>query len=134
MLQDAAVLAEASPRTRWEIIVAGDMNVDPQTETFAQDTSLAALADWYDLWQNIPLPDRTTIPTRYGDPEREYPPAAFDRIIVSPALRRAPWLTTGAHVLQQGVDTNNIDTPTGHTSLHVSDHYPVYTDIIKTTE
>lgn len=132
MLQDAAELAKAYPSNQWEIIVAGDMNVDPQTETFAQDTSLAVLADWYDLWQTISLPDRTTIPTRYGDPEREYPPAAFDRIIVSPALRRTPWLTTRAHVLQQGIDTNNIGTHTGKISLHVSDHYPVYTDIIKT--
>jgi endonuclease/exonuclease/phosphatase family metal-dependent hydrolase len=134
MLQDAAAIAEDTPRTQWEILVAGDMNVDPQTETFAQDTSLAALASWHDLWQNIPLPDRTTIPTRYGDPEREYPPAAFDRIIVSPTLRRAPWLTTTAHVLQQGIDTNNINAHTGYTADHVSDHYPVYTDIIRTAE
>ncbi len=49
----------------------------------AGDPSLKPLSDWKDLWRGRPLAERTTLPTRYGDPKLEFPPACFDRLFAS---------------------------------------------------
>jgi len=113
----------------WEVAVIGDMNVDPDLERFAADTSLKAFEDWDDLWRGRPLEERVTIPTRAGDPALAFPAAAFDRIIVSPALAREPWVAGEAVSYQHGVDLENVFTRAGQSERHVSDHYPVYVDL-----
>lgn len=116
---------------QWEVIVAGDMNVDPELEAFKTDESLKPFEDWDDLWRGRPLPDRITIPTRYGDPALQYDGACFDRMIVSPGLQKKPWTVGQIQVLQRGVDTENVFTQAGQNELHASDHYPVFVDILR---
>jgi endonuclease/exonuclease/phosphatase family metal-dependent hydrolase len=129
---DSTRMAEAMPEYRWEIAVVGDMNVDPENEAFWSDSSLQPLSDWHDLWTGRSISERTTIPARMGDPDRMFPSAAFDRIIASPALTSSPWRMQPLQVLARGVNTNNIFARTGMPdSDHVSDHYPVFTDIVR---
>jgi endonuclease/exonuclease/phosphatase family metal-dependent hydrolase len=127
----AEVVMESNPESNWEVVVLGDMNTDPDAESFADDASLAPFSDWNDLWRGRPIEERTTIQTRRGDPALEFPPAAFDRIIASPSLSEKPWSAGAPKVLPKGSDTGNVFSVSGQTDLHVSDHYPVYVDLQK---
>jgi len=60
MRKDVEERVKNEPEIQWEIMVAGDMNVDPEGEGFEQDTSLEPVVDWIDLWIGTPLPERTT--------------------------------------------------------------------------
>ncbi len=120
---------EANPGKTWEIVVVGDMNIDPDLADFAGDTSLDPLADWVDLWRGRPLAERVTVPSRHGDPHLEFPSACFDRVVVCPDLEKVPWAAVRVDVLQRGVDTENVFAGAGENELHASDHYPVFVDI-----
>jgi len=125
---DADRIRKEKPDVHWEVVVAGDFNVDPDLDEFKNDESMVPLADWNDLWLGKPIEERATIPTRLGNPSEEYPPASFDRFVVSPDLAQAPWRALKLVALPEGSDTNNVYTKPGH-GTHVSDHYPVYLDI-----
>ena len=79
----------------------------------------------------MPVDERTTIPTRYGDPAFAYPPAAFDRIVISPGLSKAPWKIKSLHVLKQGVRVDNVYVHPGQDSSTASDHYPFFGDLVR---
>jgi len=130
ILEDAAALAEAEPGVAWEVVVAGDMNTDPENEAFSDDPSLTAFGDWLDLWRGRPIAERVTIPKRVGDPAFEYPDAAFDRVVVSPELGKAPWKATGLESVKKFVRIDNSYIRAGQEDGHVSDHYPVYLDLL----
>lgn len=115
---------------RWEILLLGDFNVDPESPEFEDDWSLAPLRGWADLWRGTPLDARTTVPTRYGDPEREFPPACFDRIFAAGDATNAPWRVSAPAVLQRGVHTKNVNVLPGDAG-HVSDHHPVWVDLVR---
>jgi endonuclease/exonuclease/phosphatase family metal-dependent hydrolase len=117
-----------NPKVHWEAVVAGDMNVDPDTEQFRADPSLTPFKDWNDLWRGRPIEERATCPTRYGDPALVFPPAAFDRMLVSPEVAKTPWVASPLTALPMGTYTNQITVLPGQNG-HVSDHYPVYLDI-----
>jgi hypothetical protein len=104
--------------------------VDPDQEQFATDPSFSSLSGWVDLWRGRPVEERITLPTRVGDPTLLFPPATFDRFFVSASLQEPPWVAGRPYVLQQGVDTNNVLSLPGENG-HVSDHYPVYLDIVR---
>ena len=127
---DAERIQKENPDTKWEVVITGDFNVDPDLEEFKHDESMEPLAGWNDLWLGRPIEERATIPTRMGNPAEEYPPASFDRFVVSPDLEKAPWRAGKLVALHEGSDTNNVYTKPGH-GTHVSDHYPVYLDIEK---
>lgn len=127
--EDLLRLTEADPATFREALVMGDMNVDPDNAEFAADDSLAPLDGFHDLWRGRGLAERTTVPTRHGDPYREFPPAAFDRILVAEDLLRAPWRADAPQALAAGVNTADADALPGRDGAHVSDHYPVYVDL-----
>ncbi len=128
LMTDMAAVASNAPGREYEVLVLGDTNVDPDNEQFKKDVSLKPLSSMSDLWRGRPLEERITIPTRYGDPEMEFPPAAFDRIFVSKNLKKAPWVAGQAQVLQKGCHTNDSSVLPGDKG-HVSDHYPVWVDI-----
>jgi endonuclease/exonuclease/phosphatase family metal-dependent hydrolase len=115
--------------SRWDVLVLGDMNTDPDMPDFARDPTLHPLADWVDLWRGRPISERETIPTRYGDPAQVFPPAAFDRFVVSKELTQSPWIAGAPGVLQKGVNTADVLAVPGADPDHASDHYPVYLDI-----
>ena len=127
--RDTRRFVRRHPEYEWEIILLGDMNVDPELPKFARDYSLRPVRDWIDLWRGVPLAERVTVPTRRGDPELEFPPAAFDRFIVSTELVLPPWTAAVPHVLPVGVDTGNVFVTGGANDIHVSDHYPVFLDL-----
>lgn len=129
LMSDIAAVSSNAPNCEYEVIVMGDTNVDPDREQFKDDESLDPLKPLVDLWQGRPLRERTTIPTRYGDPEMKFPAAAFDRIFVSENLLEAPWVTGPAQVLQKGSYTKSSAVLPGEKG-HVSDHYPVFVDLI----
>ena len=128
--EDARALAASDPSLQWEMLVAGDTNVDPELPEFAGDESLAPLREWKDLWRGRPLHERITIPTRYGEPALEFPPACFDRLFASRELTRPPWVAGAPHVLPRGVETRQVTVRPGE-GEHVSDHYPVYVDLTR---
>ena len=130
MRKDADYIVGRYPKYQWEIVVLGDMNVDPAAEQFADDPSLDPVKDWIDLWKGVPLAERITIPTRHGDRTREYDSATFDRIIGSNALAEKPWKAGTPVSIQLGVNTKNVFASPGEDD-HVSDHYPVYVDIVR---
>ena len=130
LVNDAKAVMQQQPEFTWEMIAVGDTNVDPEQAQFADDTSFRPLANWVDLWRGRPLPERTTIPTRVGDPALEFPPAAFDRIFVSASLTNAPWTVGVPGVIQQGCNTNDSHALPG-TQGHISDHFPVYVDLTR---
>ncbi|MFH0953369.1 MAG: endonuclease/exonuclease/phosphatase family protein [Verrucomicrobiota bacterium] len=131
LTSDVEYIRSRYPAFQLEMLAAGDMNVDPEGPGFASDRTLEPLRGWVDLWRGRPLAERITLPTRYGDPMQEFPPATFDRIFVSPELQQPPWTAAPPHVLQRGVDTNNVLTAAGENDLHVSDHYPVWVDVAR---
>jgi endonuclease/exonuclease/phosphatase family metal-dependent hydrolase len=124
---DAQALA-ADTSVRWEKVLVGDMNVDPEAREFEGDASLSPLRGWSDLWRGRPLQDRITVPTRYGIPDREFPPVTFDRIFAAGDATNAPWRVGEAGVLQQGVHTKVATTLPG-VDGHISDHYPIWVDL-----
>lgn len=128
---DADAIQREHPETAWEILVVGDMNTDPENEEFKGDPTLQPLQGWVDLWRGRPLAERTTCPTRRGMPEFIFPPAAFDRPIVTPALTNAPWVVCAPHALPRGVNLDDNQSKPGRNSHDVSDHYPVYLDILR---
>jgi len=129
--EDLRGLRVRYPQYTWETMIIGDMNVDPEGKNFRRDPSLEPLRSWIDLWSGIPLKDRLTLPTRFGDPQRQFPPVTFDRIFVTRELRELPWRTRRPRVLQKGVDTKDINAVGGKSKTHASDHYPVYVDVVK---
>jgi endonuclease/exonuclease/phosphatase family metal-dependent hydrolase len=115
---------------RWEALLVGDFNVDPELPEFADDWSLSPLRGWTDLWRGAPIEARATVPTRYGDPAREFPPASFDRIFVAGDATNSPWRVGAPGVLQRGVNVRNAFALPGE-DAHVSDHYPVWVDLLR---
>lgn len=128
--KDADAFMATHADTAWEVAVLGDMNVDPDASEFTTDESLSPLKDWVDLWRKEPKEKRFTLPTRYGDAAREFPPVAFDRVIVSPAATESPWKVTLLESLPGGVATHDSNILPGFEG-HVSDHLPVYVDFVK---
>jgi hypothetical protein len=61
---------------------------------------------------------------------REFPPALFDRVVVQPELRVKPWQTSLPSVIMKGTEVNDVNVLPGQGD-HVSDHYPIYLDILK---
>jgi endonuclease/exonuclease/phosphatase family metal-dependent hydrolase len=127
---DAEHVTKSDASAQWEIVLAGDFNVDPDLPDFVNDTSLEPVSDWVDLWRGSPMDVRVTVPTRHGDPALEFPPASFDRFIVAPEMTQSPWKVERPVVLQVGTDTTNVHTRTGQGG-HVSDHFPLYLDIVR---
>jgi endonuclease/exonuclease/phosphatase family metal-dependent hydrolase len=119
------------PRNEWEVLVLGDMNVDPEDAQFAKDPTFKPMRGWVDLWRGRPLAERVTLPTRRGDPALEFAPVTFDRFFASTNLVAAPWRVGQPQALQRGVDTNSVFTLPGQGDIHVSDHYPIYVDIVR---
>ncbi|MBU1693831.1 MAG: endonuclease/exonuclease/phosphatase family protein [Verrucomicrobia bacterium] len=127
--EDADEFRRTYSDSRWEVLVLGDMNTDSDLRDFTRDPTLRPLADWVDLWRGRPISERETIPTRYGDPTQVFPPAAFDRFVVSKELTQSPWVVGDPQVLQKGVNTADVLAVPGADPDHASDHYPVYLDI-----
>jgi len=128
--KDEDALKSAAPDTQWEVLVMGDMNADPELKKMHGAPSLEPLADWADLWAGRTAEERVTLPTRTGDPNLEFDPATFDRIYASPELMLPPWRTMRPNTLQVGVVKQQTAKPGGKEG-HVSDHYPVYVDILR---
>ena len=126
---DADEMVARHPRYEWVILVLGDTNVDPEDKQFEKDPTFRPLRGWVDLWRGRPLAERTTLPTRRGDPALEFPPVTFDRFFASTNLTAAPWRVAPPQVLQRGVDTKNVFTLPGQGDVHVSDHYPAWVDV-----
>lgn len=129
--RDADLTQRMFPMYSWEVVVVGDTNVDPDDPQFADDPSFEPLVGWKDLWRGRPISERVTVPTRYGDPLLEFPPVAFDRVFAAPALLEPPWVMGEPATIQKGVDTQNVYSVGGQSDIHVSDHYPVYVDILR---
>lgn len=128
---DADGMLSRYPQNEWEVLVMGDTNVDPEDPQFAKDPTFRPMRGWVDLWRGRPLAERTTLPTRHGDPALEFPSVTFDRFFASTNLVAAPWKVDEPQVLQRGVDTKSVFTLPGQGEFHVSDHYPIYVDIVK---
>ncbi|NKB23443.1 MAG: hypothetical protein GKR87_03485 [Kiritimatiellae bacterium] len=125
------IMSSADSSRTWEVMIIGDMNVDPDAEAFKEDLSLDPVKDWKDLWRGFPIEERASLPKRDGDPDIDYPAVAFDRAIVSSALTEKPWVAKRPYVVRQGVDINNVFVKPGQNEIHVSDHYPVYVDLVR---
>lgn len=126
---DADRIVSEHPDVTWEIMAIGDTNVDPDLPQFAADPSFEPLADWVDLWRKVPAADRVTIPTRYGDPTKEFEPAAFDRFFVNPEMTNGPWTVSLPVAIPKGC-SSDVNVMPGQGD-HVSDHYPVYLDVTR---
>jgi endonuclease/exonuclease/phosphatase family metal-dependent hydrolase len=127
---DADKMLSRYPQNEWEVLVMGDTNVDPEEEQFAKDPTFRPMRGWVDLWRGRPLAERITLPTRRGDPALEFAPVTFDRFFASTNLLATPWRVGQPQVLQRGVDTKSVFTLPGQGDVHVSDHYPVWVDVI----
>lgn len=114
---------------KWEMMVAGDFNVDPEHPSFEGDPSLHPLDVLVDLWAGRPLEERITVPTRYGVPALEFPPVAFDRFYVTQGLTDGPWVIGRPDVLSKGVNIEDVRVIAGEDDTTASDHYPVYVDL-----
>ena len=130
MRKDAAVIVAAKPEYHWEVLAAGDTNVDPDQPSFAHDPSFKPLADWVDFWRVEGVERKPTVPTRFGDPALEFPPATFDRFFGSPDLAQSPWKAGAPGVIPEGTVTKDVKILPGIDG-HVSDHYPVFIDIVR---
>lgn len=121
------------------VLLLGDTNTDPDSPAFADDPSLSPLAGSYlDLWRGVPLPDRTTIPTRLagpeGDPALVFPPSAFDRVFASRNFLspESPYRPSQPVAVQRGCATHDNSLQPGFGG-HVTDHYLVYVDLLPPT-
>ena len=128
---DADEMLSRYSQNEWEVLVMGDTNVDPEDQQFAKDSTFRPMRGWVDLWSGRPLAERITLPTRHGDPALEFAPVTFDRFFASTNLVATPWKGGQPQVLQRGVDTKSVFTLPGQSDIHVSDHYPIYLDIVK---
>ncbi len=129
--EDAEARIAAEPGRNWSILVAGDFNVDPENPRQRGDNSLEPLSAWKDLWLGRPITERTTVPTRHGDPKLEFPPVAFDRMYASISLTREPWIVGPMQVLPRGVNIRDVLAVAGDDDETASDHYPVYLDLLR---
>ncbi len=118
------------------VLLLGDTNTDPDSPDFASDPSLTPLAGAYlDLWRGVPLPRRTTIPTRLagsdGDPALVFPPSAFDRVFASRNFLSpdSPYRLSEPVAIQRGCATHDNSLQPG-IGGHVTDHYLVYLDLL----
>lgn len=125
--ENADQMMDSESDTRWEVVVLGDMNVDPSLAKFQRDRSLAPFRDWTDLFLTTREEGWVTVPYRKSSPFR-YESAVFDRILVSPELSREPWTAGPPNVVTQGINTTDPGAIAGKGD-HVSDHYPVYVDL-----
>jgi len=129
--QDFSKLMSENSNTVWEVILIGDFNTDPLIKEFSDDPTMKVLEDWIDLFsEHSDISDLYTVPTRKGDPFREFPPALFDRVLVHPNVRAKPWQSSLPGVIMKGTVTEDITVLPGN-GKHVSDHYPIYLDLIK---
>ena len=128
---DADAVVAVNSNITYEVVVLGDTNIDPDLPKWKDDSTFQPFSDWVDLWRGVPIEVRTTLARRLGDPDMAFDPVAFDRVIVSPALKESPWIIQQPVVKQAGVDINNIYVHPGQNDIHVSDHYPVFADIVK---
>lgn len=115
----------------WEVLVAGDFNVDPAHPSFEGDQSLAPLSALVDLWAGRALEERITVPTRYGVPDLEFPPVAFDRFYASEGLTDGPWVIGQPYVLPKGVNIDDVQMVAGEDESMASDHYPIFIDLYR---
>ncbi len=128
--QDIQRVTEQHPDRSWETILVGDFNTDPLLRQFDDDPTLKTLDQWTDLFSQHPdISDLYTVPTRHGDPMREFPPALFDRVLVHPEVMEKPWQASLPGVIMKGTVTEDVNVLPGQGS-HVSDHYPVYLDLM----
>jgi endonuclease/exonuclease/phosphatase family metal-dependent hydrolase len=128
---DAEKLFADHPDRRWEAIVIGDFNTDPLLKQFEEDPTLKTLEDWTDLFsQHLDASDLHTVPTRRGDPMREFPPALFDRVLANPEIQQKPWNVSLPGVIMKGTETSDVNVLPGQGN-HVSDHYPIYIDVMR---
>lgn len=129
--EDIERFVAAHPEKAWEKMIIADFNSDPATPRFADDPTWQVLTDWRDLWREHPQAATIhTIPTRYGDAKLQFPPALFDRVLVHPALREAPWTVSLPSVIARGTVTSDVHVKPGQDG-HVSDHYPIYVDLVR---
>jgi endonuclease/exonuclease/phosphatase family metal-dependent hydrolase len=132
LLQDDmnTVLA-AYPDRKWEVVVVGDFNTDPLLKQFEDDPTLKGMEDFVDLFSlHHDVSDLYTVPTRRGDPMREFPPALFDRVLVRPEVRATPWQASLPGVIMKGTETEDVTVLPGQ-GKHVSDHFPIYVDLVR---
>lgn len=128
---DARNLFAAHPDRTWEAMVIGDFNTDPLLNEFDDDPTLKVLEDWTDVFsQHLDVSDLHTVPTRRGDPMREFPPALFDRVLVHPETQKKPWSVSLPGVIMKGAETSDVTVLPGQGN-HVSDHYPIYIDVMR---
>jgi endonuclease/exonuclease/phosphatase family metal-dependent hydrolase len=127
---DAKQLFANFPDRQWEALVIGDFNTDPLLKQFEDDPTLKVLDEWADLFsQHLDVSDLYTVPTRRGDPMREFPPALFDRVLAHPNLQQKPWSVSLPGVIMKGAETSDVSVLPGQGN-HVSDHYPIYIDLM----
>jgi endonuclease/exonuclease/phosphatase family metal-dependent hydrolase len=127
--EDVERVVLAQPERSWEKLLMADFNSDPDSPQFEGDPTWQVLTDWMDLWsEHADLKNIHTLPTRFGDPRFEFPPALFDRILAHPGTREAPWTVSLPSVIPRGTATSNVNIKPGEGD-HVSDHYPIYLDI-----
>lgn len=128
---DMEHLEAEHPGRTWEKIILADFNSDPGQEQFAGDPTWQVLTNWHDLWSERPdVAAVFSIPTRFGDPRLEYPPALFDRVLAAPELRCAPWIVSLPSLVPRGSVTSDIKIKPGQEG-HVSDHFPIFVDIAR---
>jgi endonuclease/exonuclease/phosphatase family metal-dependent hydrolase len=132
LLQDWAEWERArDPDRVWEVMIGGDFNVDPDHPSFAGDISLQPLDHLIDLWEDRPLEERITVPTRYGAPNLEFPAVAFDRFYVANGFRDTKWILGQPHVLAKGVNIEDNQMQAGYDETTASDHYPIFIDLYR---
>ncbi len=132
--EDEQALFRQYPQRTWETMVVGDMNVDPAALSFQDDQSLQPLADMESVLLSLPEPLRITVPRRRGEPRYDHPSVTFDHLFVTEELRQKPWFVVSKGVLQKGVNTNDNRAYPGSDGQHISDHYPIYADVLKSRE
>jgi len=131
LLQDDATRVMADASRTWEVLVFGDFNTDPLIPEFADDPTLSVLDGWSDLWAEHPEAGSIfSVPTRIGEPGREFPPVLFDRVLAHGNTRESPWHVSRPRVLAEGTDTGNSRALPGE-GIHVSDHYPIVVELAK---
>ncbi len=131
LMEDVESVLATHPDRNWEVMVVGDFNTDPLLKQFDDDPTLKVMEDFIDLFSvHHDVSDLYTVPTRRGDPMREFPPALFDRVLVRPEVRAVPWQTSLPGVVMKGTETEDVTVLPGQGN-HVSDHYPIYVDLMR---